>query len=716
MATAGTTLPWQTRDADNASVFLNTTPSPSGGGALASRAQVSTGPNSVGDARIAFADVNSDGRPDLASTLQDDSVTVNLNTTAPGAITPSFGAAVAFAAVSSHGVALGDINGDGRPDMAATLDAGSVSVWFNTTAPGAAAPSFSAPQSFATNGLFPTQLAIRDFNGDMRADLVVTNGTGNSVSILRNAGAPGGLTPNFDVKVDIPTCDPGSDMEVADFNGDGRADIAVPCDSEDVLSVLLNTTTPGALTPTFSRLDVPLAPVAVRPTGVATGDLNGDGKIDVAIANLVTAPNGLVILLNTTPAGAGVPTFSSPLVALPSVDDGVLVSIGDINNDGKPDVVLPGRFNQNFVAMLNTTPTGGASLSFTQVTIDFTARSPGDAAIVDLNGDGKQDIAVTLFGDELIDILLNTAFGAVQFSSAGINAGENGTPAQSLQVVRDGSTTAGPFSVTVQSTGGSATSGADYVGLPGVVNFNNGEPGPKPVPLSIQNDPSPEGNESVTLGFANPTAGLGIGSVGASTVVIVDDECTPRPNVTLSVVPGAANTINVNVTRGVGTITRIRGIPAKSNNVVVDINGLLNQPTSFDIVPTGGTITVPLALHRSMLSGHGTLAFIVTDGCGDWETVAGGGAQAWPGGGGGAPGLAAAEQAPANRPPASPGPLVPGAACAEFPTHAAAQAQLRIDPTDPLLLDHNRNGIACEGADGAGIVNPPLDHTPVPRP
>jgi hypothetical protein len=67
-------------------------------------------------------------------------------------------------------------------------------------------------------------------------------------------------------------------------------------------------------------------------------------------------------------------------------------------------------------------------------------------------------------------------------------------------------------------------------------------------------------------------------------------------------------------------------------------------------------------------------------------------------------------------PTATPGPRVPGAACASFASHAAAQAQLRANPTDPLVLDHNRNGIACEGADGAGFVNPPLDHRPVPRP
>ena len=115
-------------------------------------------------------------------------------------------------------------------------------------------------------------------------------------------------------------------------------------------------------------------------------------------------------------------------------------------------------------------------------------------------------------------------------------------------------------------------------------------------------------------------------------------------------------------------------------------------------------------------SGAGTLSFDAIDSCGVWPTLAGGGPSAWPGGTVPVSAAAPLPTSPSAPPvPSGSPPPGPGAACARFPTHAAAQAYLRQDPSDPLLLDTSRNGIACEGADGAGFVNPPLDHIPVPR-
>ena len=58
---------------------------------------------------------------------------------------------------------------------------------------------------------------------------------------------------------------------------------------------------------------------------------------------------------------------------------------------------------------------------------------------------------------------------------------------------------------------------------------------------------------------------------------------------------------------------------------------------------------------------------------------------------------------------------VPGSACSSYVSHAAAQAALRANPADPLNIDKSRNGVACEGADGGGFMNPPFDTVPVPR-
>ncbi|MFN0071755.1 MAG: choice-of-anchor Q domain-containing protein [Chloroflexota bacterium] len=212
----------------------------------------------------------------------------------------------------------------------------------------------------------------------------------------------------------------------------------------------------------------------------------------------------------------------------------------------------------------------------------------------------------------------------------------------------------------------------------------------------------------------------------------------PRPNVLLSVSQGGTNTLMVTLSAGYSGIARIRGVPARSSgNIRTDVAGGTDLPSSFNVIPNGNPGSVQLALHRSDNAGAGTLAFIVTDGCGDWETFAGGGPQAWSGGSApvrethvqhtatptvapATPTIASATPTVASATPTATrtaiGTPIPGAACASFASHAAAQAHLRSDPTDPLVLDRSRNGIACEGADGAGFVNPPLDHTPVHRP
>jgi hypothetical protein len=83
----------------------------------------------------------------------------------------------------SHSVAVGDFNGDGRPDLAvANQNSSTVSVLLNTTAPGSTTPSFAAQQTFATANL-PYAVAVGDFNGDGRPDLAVSGNTG-VVSVL----------------------------------------------------------------------------------------------------------------------------------------------------------------------------------------------------------------------------------------------------------------------------------------------------------------------------------------------------------------------------------------------------------------------------------------------------------------------------------------------------------------------------------------------------
>ena len=145
---------------------------------------------------MALGDVNGDGRPDLVSAnFVSDTVSVLLNQTAPGATAPSFGAQSTFAAGDgAFGVAVGDVNGDGRPDLAvANLNSTTVSVLLNRTTPGATAPSF-APQATFAVGANPSTVTIGDLDGDGRPDLAVSNRGSNTVSVLLNTEGPASLS------------------------------------------------------------------------------------------------------------------------------------------------------------------------------------------------------------------------------------------------------------------------------------------------------------------------------------------------------------------------------------------------------------------------------------------------------------------------------------------------------------------------------------------
>jgi hypothetical protein len=241
---------------------------------------------------------------------------------------------------------------------------------------------------------------------------------------------------------------------------------------------------------------------------------------------------------------------------------------------------------------------------------------------------------------------------------------------------------------------------------------------PQIVPVTGQQDNIVDGVIVYTLITAAATStDLAYHGVNAADATLVNDEpCVPHPPVPVSVTPGGPNRLNVTVTSNNGPITQLQFQGASAQiptlNMLVDIGGLVDQSGAFNFNTSGSPNQVVFSIHRAVASGSGTVAFTTIDACGPQPTFVGGGPSAWPAGGSSvsdgtvssSPGSAAAE------------PRVPGAAYASFASHAAAQAHLRSDPRDPLLLDRTRNGIACEGSDGAGFVNPPLDHTPVPRP
>ncbi|MEP6517622.1 FG-GAP-like repeat-containing protein [Microcoleus vaginatus] len=264
-----------------------------------------------------------------------------------------------------------------------------------------------APKVDFPIGSSPFGVSIGDFNGDGLPDLALANYASSTASILLNTTATGATTPTFTTKVDFPIGARSSYLSISDINGDGKPDLAVENREENSVSVLLNTTATGAGIPTFAtKVDFP---TGTLPISVSIGDINDDGKPDLAVAN--REENTVSILLNTTATGAPTPTFATQ-VTFPTGSYPYSVGIGDFNVDGKPDLAVANSSSNTGSILLNTTATGAGTPTFaTQVTFP-TGSFPDSVSIGDFNGDGKPDLAVTNFNRNNAPILLNTTTGA----------------------------------------------------------------------------------------------------------------------------------------------------------------------------------------------------------------------------------------------------------------------------------------------------------------
>ena len=286
-----------------------------------------------------------------------------------------------FAMVPGDGLAertqVADMNGDGKLDALFLSDIGSRAV---RIAPGNGDGTFRDPV------LIPVasdawSFAAGDLDGDGKVDLVVAHSTGQTgfVSVLSNLG---NLT--FAPAAEIPAVAVGIAVQLADFDGDARLDIAVG-GTRSLCSILINKG--GGMFVPSGDCTLPSPNSRTRLTAMlAPGDLTGDGKVDLAA--IFTDFRAASILANN---GDG--SFS-PGADLPTTAGFGLMgtlALADLDGDGKPEIVVGGSDQESSLGVF---PNLGSGSFGAAVRYPGTRTVLGGVTILvgDLNGDGHVDI------------------------------------------------------------------------------------------------------------------------------------------------------------------------------------------------------------------------------------------------------------------------------------------------------------------------------------
>jgi len=337
---------------------------------------VGTGPDA-----IAVGDLDGDGAPDLAIVNQNcpsgtcgtGSVSVLL-----GNGDGTFQSAVPFGTNSNpQSVTIGDFNGDGIPDLAVvnaittiTQGPGTVSILLGN-GNGTFQPEVEFPAGSGAGAIVSA-----DFNGDGKLDLAITNFVGlsvlSAVVVLKGNG-----DGSFQAPVSFATANGPVGLVAADFNADGKLDIATADLGANATSILL-----GNGDGTFqSHVDLP---AGFGPKSIAVGDLDHDGKLDLALGTFtVVTGGGSVVILR----GDGNGSFQ-PFVEYVTGQNGPAIVMGDVDGDGKQDIVVPDVTHHVEVLLGkgDGTLVGAASAP--------TADGPVSIAAADFDLDRKTDLAV----------------------------------------------------------------------------------------------------------------------------------------------------------------------------------------------------------------------------------------------------------------------------------------------------------------------------------
>lgn len=238
-----------------------------------------------------------------------------------------------------------DLDGDGKPDLVAVAISsdGGVSVFRNTSSGGSISFEPTPLLPFEQLGISSVELSgidLEDLDGDGKPEIIASEDERSGVYVLKNASTPGNIS--FDSHLSLSASGQTTNMRAADLDGDDLPEIVVV--NGAYVGIFKNNSTPGSLAfGDAARFDQTL----ISREGLELADMDGNGQLDIIVATTI---NRVVVLLNNSTANGL--DFNTKRTILSS-ENTLSVRAGDLNGDGKPDLAYTETASDLVTVQLN---------------------------------------------------------------------------------------------------------------------------------------------------------------------------------------------------------------------------------------------------------------------------------------------------------------------------------------------------------------------------